>query len=330
GALLLGGGLLSLLLALTLGQQRGFGDQTVWLLLGGALLLLAAYPQLLFVDNTPERQRTWAENRPRLYPTTWDAPPQFGLFGFPHQAGWRALSGRETAVSLPYASNEEEEITNWYMRQAPRTHCADAGTFVLATQVQDVVPYDAAWVAGLAAQGQVLVNGRTGLTLYGETAVAAPFTVDGTAVAGWWRPEDVAPPPAAPAYPLQATLGDGAVRLLGYDVDDARAEPGGQVTVVLVWEALKPLEQNYQVFTHLYDGTLWAQHDGAPECGIMPTTRWEPGQIIVDPHVIDLPAEMPRGEMPLLVGMYGLISGERLRVQETGADVVPLAPVRVR
>ena len=45
------------------------------------------------------------------------------------------------------------------------------------------------------------------------------------------QPAEVAPPAANPAFPLRATLGNGAVRLLGYDLDDARAVPGGQVTV---------------------------------------------------------------------------------------------------
>ncbi|MCA9971625.1 MAG: DHA2 family efflux MFS transporter permease subunit, partial [Anaerolineales bacterium] len=43
GALLLFAGLLALLLGLTLGQQRGFGDRPVWLLLGTAVLLLAGF-----------------------------------------------------------------------------------------------------------------------------------------------------------------------------------------------------------------------------------------------------------------------------------------------
>ncbi|MCA9923325.1 MAG: hypothetical protein KC421_13180, partial [Anaerolineales bacterium] len=78
--------------------------------------------------------------------TTWDAPPQFGLFGFPYQAGWRAVG--DLPLALPYASNEEEEITNVYMAQANRTHCPDFNTFILTQHVQDEVPYDPAWLDG--------------------------------------------------------------------------------------------------------------------------------------------------------------------------------------
>jgi hypothetical protein len=90
------------------------------------------------------------------------------------------------------------------------------------------------------------------------------------------------------------------------------------------------LGRNYQVFAHLYDGqTLWAQHDSAPECAIMPTTRWEPGQVIPDPHLIDLPANMPLGPMPLFVGMYDLLTRDRLPVPDVPNNMVPLAEINV-
>jgi hypothetical protein len=88
----------------------------------------------MFVDVHPERQRTWDQDRLLLYPVTWDSPPLYGLFGFPYQAGWRAAGQLPAATTLPYASNEEEEITNYYMAQAERTHCANFHTFLSGCQ----------------------------------------------------------------------------------------------------------------------------------------------------------------------------------------------------
>ncbi|MEM9980008.1 MAG: glycosyltransferase family 39 protein, partial [Cyanobacteria bacterium P01_D01_bin.2] len=106
--------------------------------LAGWFLLCASYIWLLFTWGPAEIQRNWAEKRPNqiLYWTTWDSPPEFGLFGFPYQAGWRNMRQADLD-GLVYASNEEAEITNWYMAQAQRTHCNTADIFLLAQNVQD-------------------------------------------------------------------------------------------------------------------------------------------------------------------------------------------------
>jgi hypothetical protein len=62
-------------------------------------------------------------------------------------------------------------------------------------------------------------------------------------------------PPHADYTPASYTLGE-EVRLLGYHLDTADAHPGGAIHLVLYWEALRPIKANYQVFNHLYDGTM--------------------------------------------------------------------------
>jgi hypothetical protein len=150
--------------------------------------------------------------------------------------------------------------------------------------------------------------------------------VDSSGSQRWLKPEDVAPPKLSGDFSASYTLDD-QVRLIGYDLDTSNAEPGGEVVVTLYWEALLPIPANKQVFVHLYDGYMWAQHDGAPECGINPTTRWEPGQIIADPHILLLPVDLSVNNVPLLVGMYDLISEDRLIVSENGKDFIYLTDV---
>jgi 4-amino-4-deoxy-L-arabinose transferase-like glycosyltransferase len=297
----------------------------------GWLVVATAYPILLFVDSTTERQRNWQESRPSpaLYPTTWRDPPQYGLFGFPHQAGWRAVPQLLSDDSFPYASNEEEEITNWYLSQAPRTHCPDLITFIEAGDAQDQIPYDPNWLEERFLHGRVLVNGRETMAVYGMEPPAEVQIIEAGDARRWMTPSEIRPPRFAGENHVGVVLGD-QVRLLGYDLDARNAEPGGSLVVTLYWEALAPMSRNKQVFVHLFDGVLWAQHDGAPECDINPTTRWEPGQIIPDSHIVSLPENMPTGPMPLLVGMYDLLSGERL-LPPNGADgAVHLKDVEVR
>ena len=288
----------------------------------------AVYVYLLFVDTTPERQRAWAENKPAFYPTTWEAPPLYGLFGFPYQAGWRAVG--DLPLAMPYASNEEAEITNIYMAQANRTYCPDFATFILAKNVQDTVPYDPAWLDGMFLQDEVVVNGRSTMQIYGreETAVT---TIEAGNTRHWLTPAEAAAPRPHGAVPVNLVLGEAQARLLGYDLDVANAAAGGLVQVTLYWEALRPFTENYQVFTHLVaGGELVAQHDSAPECGVNLTTRWEPGQVIRDPHLIEIPADAPPGLVTLLVGMYNLETLARLPVLTTDGDAVLLEEIRIK
>jgi 4-amino-4-deoxy-L-arabinose transferase-like glycosyltransferase len=298
----------------------------------GAIWLIAVfiYPVLMFVDISKERQRTWEENRPipALYPVTWDNPPEYGLFGFPHQAGWRAALELVPEPAYPYSSNEEEEITNWYMAQSPRTHCNDAGTILIADEAQDEVYVDPGLVDKYEARDVIGVRGESRLVVYGPEFDGEPNAAEASDFQRWLTPEEAAPPRYSGANPVNTEL-DGLVRLLGYDLEKSEARPGGEIVVTLYWEALAPIAQNKQVFVHLYDGVMWAQHDGAPECAINPTTRWEPGQIVADPHILELPELMEIDKIPLLVGMYDLISKDRMRIDGSGEDVIFLEDIEI-
>ena len=105
--------------------------------------------------------------------------------------------------------------------------------------------------------------------------------------------------------PLEARLGRRA-RLVGYDLDQGQAYSGGQVTLILYWQALGPMVQPFKVFTHLVDdrGEVLAQHDGQPGSGCCPANTWVEGEVIVDEHVISLRSNLPPGGYGLVVGMY--------------------------
>ncbi|UCG23674.1 MAG: glycosyltransferase family 39 protein [Chloroflexota bacterium] len=308
-----------------IGFAMAAGAGIVW------LMLVVLYPTLLFVDNSIERQRTWAENRPlpALYPVTWNEPPEYGLFGFPHQAGWRALGEAWPDSALPYGSNEEAEIADWYMGQAPRTHCQNAASFLMAANAQDTIPFDAGWLEeGFLKTGQIRVKGDPSMVIYARDPGMRPVELEATEFDRWLTPAEARRSQYTGQIPLEVNIGT-EIRLLGYDLQSEDARSGGQLTVTLYWQALEPVDRNYQVFVHLYDDRLWAQHDGAPECGINPTTRWEPGQIVADPHIVELPADLPAGSIPLLVGMYDLLTEERLSVTGSPNGAIQLTEVSI-
>jgi hypothetical protein len=131
------------------------------------------------------------------------------------------------------------------------------------------------------------------------------------------------------AHPVGREL-DNVARLLGYDLSHTRVAPGDVLQVTLFWQALGPTGRNYQVFTHLTKPSgLVAQHDGAPACALAPTSGWEPGEIIRDEHDIPVGQDAPPGAVQLVVGMYDLITLDRLALAGTPDDALSLAEIEI-
>jgi hypothetical protein len=91
--------------------------------------------------------------------------------------------------------------------------------------------------------------------------------------------------------------------------------------VVLEWQSLRPIEDNYKVFVQLLDEGLQVRAQGddkAPLGGSAPTLlwfpRWRAGTRITDTYVLDLPSDLAPGTYPLIVGMYGFSTFKRLPI----------------
>ncbi len=106
--------------------------------------------------------------------------------------------------------------------------------------------------------------------------------------------------PRASVVPAAGVL-DQRVQLIGYSAERER----DAIYVTLYWLALRDIERDYFAFVHLLDtnGAVSAQHDGPPDQGLTPTTRWLPGEIIVDRHAVALEDAAP-GKYRLAAGMY--------------------------
>lgn len=134
-------------------------------------------------------------------------------------------------------------------------------------------------------------------------------------------------------HPLRVQLADG-VTFRGYDLAPAEVSPGDTITLTLIWEARDGPSTDYQVFVHLLAVSTVepvAQADGPPLMGDYPTSMWAAGEVIADPHSVQLPTDLPPGEYRLLVGMYNLKTMERLPRLDGGGDSVEIpAAVVVR
>jgi hypothetical protein len=123
-----------------------------------------------------------------------------------------------------------------------------------------------------------------------------------------------------------------SVRVNGASVSserfDGAVRPGGSLRVVLDWEALRPIDENYKVFVQLLDGGLQVRAQGddkAPLRGSAPTLlwfpRWRRGMHVADRYELSLPADLPPGEYPLVVGMYGFTSFRRIGAIAANGDM---------
>lgn len=112
---------------------------------------------------------------------------------------------------------------------------------------------------------------------------------------------------------------NGEVELVGYDVD----MQGDQLDISLVWQTIQSPPLNYLVFVHVVDpesGQAVAQVDAVPVQSQRLTKGWRPGEVIVDPHTLDL-SGVPSGMYRLNVGLYHPESDSRPVVMVDGVEV---------
>lgn len=108
------------------------------------------------------------------------------------------------------------------------------------------------------------------------------------------------------------------------------ARAGETVPVHLALRALRPPDQAYSVFVHLYGnpspyegGPLWAQADG-PACGPYTANLWRTDEWVLTTFSLTLPEDLPPGRYQVGMGIYDSTTGIRLSVPGQAYDFLPL------
>jgi len=118
--------------------------------------------------------------------------------------------------------------------------------------------------------------------------------------------------------PLQVNF-NGQIVLETAAVPQLAFRAGDSIPVTLQWHALQPVERSYTVFVHLLAAdrvTLIAAGDSEPVNGLNPTSAWQSGDIVMDPHQIAIPQGVAPGTYQIRVGLY--TAEGRLPVSDAG------------
>jgi hypothetical protein len=116
--------------------------------------------------------------------------------------------------------------------------------------------------------------------------------------------------------PLDVSFED-ELRLVGWDIDRRLTAPGETLHLVLYWECLREMDEDYTVFAQIIDdrGQKWAQWDAWP--ADVATSTWRAGDTFEDPYDLTLDGATPAGGKTLIMGLYRRDANgelERLRI----------------
>ena len=125
------------------------------------------------------------------------------------------------------------------------------------------------------------------------------FSGHGPLVRVWPRGEVELPPPS---IPLDVSLDNGALRLVGYDLDVLQQAGGDALRVALYWRPVEPLARRLKLSLRVLDSMgrslLWEDDSGGgtpvvadsfPLRQLAPTTTWPVGETVRDVQCVALP-----------------------------------------
>ncbi|MFQ5811825.1 MAG: glycosyltransferase family 39 protein [Anaerolineae bacterium] len=94
---------------------------------------------------------------------------------------------------------------------------------------------------------------------------------------------------------------DGQVELLGYDLSTAEVRSGEAVRVILFWQALRSMENDYRLHLQAQDGEghVWAEGEFPLANEGYPTSRWNEGEVIRGQYDLAVDAAAPTGSQTL-------------------------------
>lgn len=128
-------------------------------------------------------------------------------------------------------------------------------------------------------------------------------------VEAWQLPPDLG---AGEGPPQSRPLALGALELLGWEVKPRTLVAGRAGRVDLAWLVRQRGGDDLKVALRLLDAQSvdWADGDHEPFHGLMPTSGWPFGEVVVEPHDLHVSPAAPLGRYTLAVTVYNPATGE--------------------
>jgi len=106
------------------------------------------------------------------------------------------------------------------------------------------------------------------------------------------------------AQPLQANFAN-KIMLLGYELNNYRAQAGESFSITLYWQALTRMYENYVIFNHLLDEQQqnWGGYDRLPQ-ELSKTALWIPQEVVIDTFDLPVADDTPDGIYTIDIGLY--------------------------
>ena len=122
--------------------------------------------------------------------------------------------------------------------------------------------------------------------------------------------------PPTPETELPEIVVDGPLDFLGYTLDANAAAPGEDIVLETYWRVRDVPGRPLSLLAHLLGpgGTGVAVGDGLG----FPIEQWQPGDVIVQRHVLAIPRDAPAGDYTVITGAYWLDTMERWSVGAGG------------
>lgn len=128
----------------------------------------------------------------------------------------------------------------------------------------------------------------------------------------------------------------GRLSLTALGLSGMQLVPGQMIDIILQWEAIRPMQEDYSAFVHLLDeggGRLTQRDERLLDSAGRPTSAWATGEPQEMRFLLPIPPDAPQGDYVLVVGLYQADTGDRLwleGVQGLQNDTAyPLAVVRI-
>ena len=134
-----------------------------------------------------------------------------------------------------------------------------------------------------------------------------------------------------PPVPIDASLSDGSLRLLGTEVWPKAVEAGAALDLAPFWRVETQPTADLRLFAGLFDegGRRWAQTDERPLGSLFPVGDWPRDAVVRTPLQVSVPATTPPGTYRLELGWYRFENGQPVWAPWPGGERLLLGAVEV-